>query len=98
MESPHERASIVGDGRRWTIPAIVASAAVLELALLFLVVPTALRPVGVDHAADRCGCGVGGTAIGWLLVAAAVFVPVLAAIAVVACRRAERRTSVSRWA
>jgi hypothetical protein len=95
VESPQERASRVGDGRRWSVPAIVVSAAVLELALLFLVVPTALRPVGIDHAADACGCGAGGTAIGWLLVAAAAFVPVLAAIAVVACRRA---SSASRWA
>jgi hypothetical protein len=68
----------------------VASAAVLELALLLLVVPAALRPVGVDHAADACGCGAGGTAIGWLLVGGAVLVPVLAAVAVVASRQAER--------
>jgi len=93
VESCEERAPSVVDGRRWTIPAIVASAGVLELALLFLVVPTALRPVGIDHAADKCGCGAGGTALGWLLVGGAVFVPVLAAIAVVACRRAQRRST-----
>jgi Peptidase family M48 len=73
---PHERV-------RFSIAGLVLGAAVVELSLVMLAVPTALRAIGVDALAAACrrllgDLAPGGLQIGWSAAALALLLPVLA--------------------
>ena len=89
---PHERV-------RFSIVGLVVGAAIIELALVMLAVPTALRAIGVDALAAACrrvlgDLAPGGLQIGWSAAALALLLPLLARRGWIRARRLADETRV----